>query len=101
MVWIKKKKNSSDGWKIITLTFSKFRLNDFVSKGMESKKNAIPSLGIRTGIYRIYVYSMLTYNEESKVISKTQTSTLVSATSTNAAKIFMANLASCLYEIGV
>lgn len=45
----KLKKN--DGRKIITLTFSKFTLNDFVSKGMKSKKNAMPSLGIRTGVY--------------------------------------------------
>lgn len=66
---------------------------------MESKKGALPSLGVRTGIYKICVYSMLTYNEECKVISKTQISTLVSPTSANAAKVFMANLASCLYEM--
>ena len=77
------KKN--DGRKIITLTFSKFTLNDFVSKGMESKKNAMPSLGIRTGIYIICVHSMLTCNEECKGIRKTQISTLVSPSLENVA----------------
>lgn len=84
----------------MTFQVSKFRLNDFVSKDMESKKDAISFLGTRISIYGICVYSVLTYNKEYKVISKLQLPTWVSPTSANAAKIFMANLASCLYEIG-
>lgn len=63
-------------------------------------KNAVPSLGTRTSIYGVCMYSVLTYNEECKAISKTQFLTMVSLTSANAAKIFMANLTSCLYNIG-
>lgn len=63
---------------------------------MESKKNAMPSLGIRTGIDRICVPSMLTCDEECKIIRKTQISTLVSPSSANVAKIFTADLASYL-----
>ena len=56
----------------------------------------MPSLGIRTGIDRICVPSVLTCDEECKIIRKTQISTLVSPSSANVSKIFMADLASYL-----
>lgn len=71
-----------------------------VSKDMESEEDAIPSLDTRISIYGIRVCSMLTHNEECKAVSKPQLPVLVLPICANVAKIFMANLASCLYEIG-
>jgi hypothetical protein len=70
----------------------------FIRKDKKSREDAILSLGTRTGIYRICVYSVLTYDEECKAISKPQLPMLFSLISANAAKIFTANLASLVLD---